>query len=218
MGGKRNERQAEKAEREASKKNEMDSKAAKAAEDDYWGDDGAGKGKGSKKKEDEEAKRAEKAAAKAAKKAIEEEEAAAVAKSKGQKAGVSKVTHHQLLTQKQIEARAQAQMMSEKEMETRREMREEDYGALVDAENVNRIAAEDGAATSVEGALAMLGVKDKEDRHPEKRMKAAWKEYEATNTPLLKQEKPGLKMSQYREMLWKMWQKAPENPINAAKQ
>eukprot|EP00955_Chlamydomonas_euryale_P084316 363950-Chlamydomonas_euryale.AAC.8 len=48
------------------------------------------------------------------------------------------------------------------------QMREEDYGALVDAENVNRIAAEDGAATSVEGALAMLGVKDKEDRHPEK--------------------------------------------------
>lgn len=50
-----------------------------------------------------------------------------------------------------------------------------------------------------------------------RRMKAAWKEYEEAMVPQVKQEKPGLKMSQYREMVWKLWQKAPENPMNAAK-
>ena len=46
-------------------------------------------------------------------------------------------------------------------------------------------------------------------------MRAAWQAYEAANLPLLRMEKPGLKQSQYRDMLWKSWQKAPENPVRA---
>jgi hypothetical protein len=32
--------------------------------------------------------------------------------------------------------------------------------------------------------------------------------------PQLKLDKPGLKQSQYKDMIWKAWQKAPENPLN----
>jgi len=34
-------------------------------------------------------------------------------------------------------------------------------------------------------------------------MRAAWQAYEAEHLPLLRMEKPGLKQSQYRDMLWK---------------
>lgn len=31
--------------------------------------------------------------------------------------------------------------------------------------------------------------------------------------PQLKLDKPGMKLSQYKDLMWKMWQKAPENPM-----
>lgn len=34
-------------------------------------------------------------------------------------------------------------------------------------------------------------------------MRAAWQAFEAAQLPLLRMEKPGLKQSQYRDMLWK---------------
>lgn len=34
-------------------------------------------------------------------------------------------------------------------------------------------------------------------------MRAAWQAWEAQQLPLLRMEKPGLKQSQYRDMLWK---------------
>ncbi|PNH11365.1 Coiled-coil domain-containing protein 124 [Tetrabaena socialis] len=47
-----------------------------------------------------------------------------------------------------------------------------------------------------------------------KEAEAAWKAYEERTLAVLKQEKPGLKMSQYKDMMWKTWQKSPDNPIN----
>eukprot|EP01116_Phalansterium_solitarium_P010663 TRINITY_DN2570_c0_g1_i1.p1 TRINITY_DN2570_c0_g1~~TRINITY_DN2570_c0_g1_i1.p1 ORF type:complete len:226 (+),score=75.45 TRINITY_DN2570_c0_g1_i1:82-759(+) len=52
------------------------------------------------------------------------------------------------------------------------------------------------------------------DKHPEKRLKAAFAAYEESNLPILRMENPGLKLSQLKEILWKQWQKAPENPLN----
>lgn len=69
-------------------------------------------------------------------------------------------------------------------------------------------------ARSVEEAVEKLSLDGDVDRHPEKRMKAAYLAYEANNLPILKQENPGLKLSQLKELLWKQWQKAPENPLN----
>ena len=52
------------------------------------------------------------------------------------------------------------------------------------------------------------------DIHPEKRVKAAFNAYFEANVADLKMAKPGLKMNQYRDLLWKQFQKSPENPMN----
>lgn len=54
------------------------------------------------------------------------------------------------------------------------------------------------------------------DRHPERRAKAAFAAYEEIQLPILKKENPGLRLSQLKEILYKLWQKAPENPFNQA--
>lgn len=55
---------------------------------------------------------------------------------------------------------------------------------------------------------------EEEDRHPERRMKAAFAAYEETNMPRLKQENPNMRLSQLKQQLKKEWNKAPENPLN----
>ncbi|KAI9179234.1 hypothetical protein H9P43_005897 [Blastocladiella emersonii ATCC 22665] len=57
---------------------------------------------------------------------------------------------------------------------------------------------------------------DKIDRHPERRAKAAWLAYKERETEVVKKENPGLRLSQIHDVLWKRWQKSPENPFNQA--
>lgn len=52
------------------------------------------------------------------------------------------------------------------------------------------------------------------DKHPEKRMKAAYNKYEEERLPQLKQENPNMRLSQLKHMLKKEWMKSPENPMN----
>lgn len=53
------------------------------------------------------------------------------------------------------------------------------------------------------------------DKHPEKRMKAAFKAFEAANLPRIKSENPSMRLSQWKQLLFKEWLKSPENPHNA---
>lgn len=46
-----------------------------------------------------------------------------------------------------------------------------------------------------------------------RRMKAAFAAYKERQLPIVKEEKPGLKQSQYQDMIFKSWQKSPENPL-----
>lgn len=46
-----------------------------------------------------------------------------------------------------------------------------------------------------------------------RRMKAAFAAYKERQLPLMKEEKPGLKQSQYQDMIFKAWQKSPKNPL-----
>ena len=103
-------------------------------------------------------------------------------------------------------------------------------------ENINRLTVEGEEARTVEEAINVLrfviaSVKRRDnaplsndtaetvaasiDRHPEKRLKAAYEAYEAKRLPLLKEEKPTLRMSQLKQIIKKDWMKAPENPLNA---
>ncbi|KAJ1912748.1 hypothetical protein H4219_005487 [Mycoemilia scoparia] len=52
------------------------------------------------------------------------------------------------------------------------------------------------------------------DRHPERRAKAAYRAYEDRMMMKLKEENPGLRLSQLKQLIFKEWQKAPENPFN----
>lgn len=53
-----------------------------------------------------------------------------------------------------------------------------------------------------------------EDKHPEKRVAAAWERYKESRLETLKSEHPGLKLSQYNERLWKEFSRSPDNPLN----
>ncbi|KAL6761888.1 hypothetical protein V8C86DRAFT_2529547 [Haematococcus lacustris] len=206
-------------EREAAKKTAAQEKAAKDAEDAYWKSAGEGdKGKAGAKREEEERKRLEAAAKRAELKRLAEAEEAALTatKAKATVAGVSKMTKHQLEKQRELDERLREEEAQERAMAAKRELDEATYTKAIVGENINRALEGVVAARSVEGALAALTVQEPDgDKHPEKRMKAAWKAYEERQLPILKQDKPGLKMSQYKDMLWKSWQKAPDNPLNA---
>lgn len=52
------------------------------------------------------------------------------------------------------------------------------------------------------------------DLHPEKRMRAAFEDFEKVRLPELKVENPSLRLSQLKQLLRKEWQKHPSNPIN----
>lgn len=81
-------------------------------------------------------------------------------------------------------------------------------------ENLNRQMADVHIATTVDEALQVLNANEtEEDRHPEKRMKAAYKAYEDAQLPIIKAENPTLKLSQLKQIIFKNWQKAPENPL-----
>jgi hypothetical protein len=78
------------------------------------------------------------------------------------------------------------------------------------------------SASNIDDALSLLESLTMEtatgalERHPERRMKAAFAAYEERETPILRAENPGLRHSQLRERLFKTWQRAPENPFNQA--
>ena len=83
--------------------------------------------------------------------------------------------------------------------------------------NCFRIAVEGEEARTVEEAISVLSVSNENsfilDKHPEKRMKAAYEDFEKARLPQLKTENPKMRLSQLRQMLWKEWQKSPENPL-----
>ncbi|CAN9500952.1 unnamed protein product [Ophioblennius macclurei] len=84
-------------------------------------------------------------------------------------------------------------------------------------ENVNRIIPDEGTveARTIEDAIAVLSTGPEDlDRHPERRMKAAFAAYEEVNMPRLKMENPNMRLSQLKQQLKKEWTKAPENPLN----
>lgn len=82
-------------------------------------------------------------------------------------------------------------------------------------ENLNRAMADVHIASTVDDAIKLLATAEtEEDRHPEKRMKAAYKAYEEAELPILKAENPSLKLSQLKQIIFKNWQKSPENPLN----
>lgn len=71
-------------------------------------------------------------------------------------------------------------------------------------------------ATGIEDAIEALTVTDgMVDTHPERRRKALYNAYFDAMLPRMKEDYPGLRLQQYKERIFEMWQSAPENPMNA---
>lgn len=78
------------------------------------------------------------------------------------------------------------------------------------------------SASGIDNALEALSLTSKDggvqakdiDRHPERRVKAAYAAFEERRIPEIKQEQPGLRLQQIKNLIHKEFQKSPENPMN----
>ena len=80
----------------------------------------------------------------------------------------------------------------------------------------NKLDEDDGveSATGLDEALGVLSVGS---RPEERNHKALYNAFYAAMLPQLKEELPGLKLSQYQERIFEAWKTSPENPRNAGR-
>ncbi|KAM4708889.1 coiled-coil domain-containing protein 124 [Discoglossus pictus] len=190
--------------RKAEAKAVADAKRQQELEDAYWQDDDKHMQRKGQRKEEKEKRRLEQLERKKENQRMLEEEDAKV------KARQSKIVPPAKVTRAQIEdsLRMEEQKDATEKPKTHLELPLE--------ENLNRRVLEEGEveARTVEDAIAALSVSQELDRHPERRMKAAFLAYEELNLPRLKQENPNMRLSQLKQLLKKEWMKSPENPMN----
>lgn len=78
----------------------------------------------------------------------------------------------------------------------------------------NKALDEDYAASGIDGALESLQISSGGGKLPAPSAKALFKAYEERKMTDVKADYPGLKLSQYKEKIFQMWKKSPENPAN----
>ncbi|XP_074561306.1 uncharacterized protein LOC141817565 [Curcuma longa] len=196
----------------------------KEKEEKYWRDAEGSKSRAAKKREDEAEKRAEAAARRAETRKIAEQEQRdleAAGRRPDPKAArvsipVPKVTEAQLQRRREEEQQRILQTADAAKKRQSRTADEQEYDRIVMVENTNR---DDSIieAHNVDEAIAKMVLSEPAlpaDRHPERRLKASFKAFEEEELPKLKEEKPGLTFNQYRDMIWKLWKKSPDNPLN----
>ncbi|KAI1302847.1 hypothetical protein EDD11_005471 [Mortierella claussenii] len=179
--------------------------------------------------------------AKSAKKAAESEAAEAADWSKGSK--LNKKEAEEQKRQEQLAKKREAQRALEEEEKSLKSkpakpIKGEEKKAVKKAQKVEAFSSEvkpveEFSASNIDDALDLLTLtgsstggsgqaptttgKGKDvDRHPERRFKAAFAAYLDRELPILKQEHPGLRQNQMHDMLYKQFQKSPENPFNQA--
>ncbi|XP_022902021.1 coiled-coil domain-containing protein 124-like [Onthophagus taurus] len=191
--------------RKAAVKDAEVSKKQKEIEEAYWKDDDKQLVKKQQRKEAEEKKKQAQLEKKAEAKALLEKEMESLKKAPSKPPPPVKITRAQI-----EQAKQPVKKEKEKEIET--------HLTIPLEENINRAMVEGEEARSVTEAISILSVnsaaQDKVDKHPEKRMKAAYTAYEERRLAELKAENPSLRLSQLKQMIFKEWQKSPENPLN----
>jgi hypothetical protein len=195
-----NSKAAEAKARKAARQNEILEKKQKEEEDKLWEDNDKLIGRKLERKEEKEKKLNEKLQRKQETQLLLETELSTLKSAKPVKD--IKVTKYQIDAQ---------QADSEKQTVKKKDSESEEIEA-----NPNRICQEHEVASGIDEALAVLGVDNDDkglDKHPEKRMKAAYLLFEEQNMPRLKEENPNLRLSQLKQLLKKEWMKSPENPL-----
>ena len=192
---------------------------AAAAEQAEWED---GAKKGNKKKE----AAAEKAEAKAARKAeadeqLKQEEAEMTTPREGKKKKDKGSSGK--LTRAEIAAKAMA-ALKEKEKEEKKakiEIAKSGGNEYIGVLHENDNKSEGIDASGIDAAVAALDVGSgsgggSSGSAKKVNKKAVFAAFEEQTIGRLKEENPGLKLSQYKEQAFKLWQKSPENPDNMA--
>ncbi|KAL5104440.1 hypothetical protein TcWFU_003533 [Taenia crassiceps] len=182
-------------------------KQAKAEEDAYWEDND--KHVNRKLQRKREAKRLEAIKKKQELRKLHDEEMSSLqgASSKIQTSNPNKLTQAQIAAARERLNAQLASLAPKKEGEN-----------LPLTENPNRIADDVIEARTVEDAIKALNVTSDSptEKHPERRLKAAYLAYEEKMLPQLRKEYPGMRHSQLTQMIFKSFQTAPENPKNQA--
>ena len=200
----------------------MEQAAAKAAKDKKAAEDAkfAGhenpKTKRDKKRDAEMEREDEQAARKAESRRLaklEEEEMATFGQKKA--SANKKLTKFEIEQNKAMDAKARlkAKFAAKKEAES--------YVDVDQIENTNRERAAldaTNAGGTIDKAVKELTGLDIAKKTQPVSMKAAYMAFEERELPGLKEDRPGLKKSQYDELLSKMWKKDPTNPVNIAKE
>ena len=232
------------AERKAVGQSAKDAKAAAAAEaqrQKEWSDGANLRGQA---KADSAAAKADEAAKKRAEKAAllaqEEEILAAAGKAKNKEPALSKKSKKKddlsLLegalvgaAEKKVKAQRQAERLKEqkqKEEEAKKKEDEKPLDPLLANTNAmiagteddlvgraaNQAAMSENHASGIDGALESLNLSTGPLSAPS--AKALYKAFEERMLPEVKADYPGLKLSQYKEKVFQMWKKSPENPAN----
>ncbi|XP_031837006.1 coiled-coil domain-containing protein 124 [Nomia melanderi] len=184
--------------RKAAAKEAESTRKALEAEDKAWQDDDKQLLKKKQKLEEQEKKRQQQLEKKAETKALLEKEMANI--KVGGKQPAAKIT------------RAEIVVATEKRNQVAMKKKEEEKPI---EENLNRLTIEGETAHGIDEALTILSTKEPEaDRHPEKRVKAAYASFEERMMPIVKEQNPTLRLSQLKQILKKEWMKSPENPLN----
>ncbi|CAA0816807.1 Unknown protein [Striga hermonthica] len=176
------------------------------------------KSRAQKRREEKEDSRAESAAKKAEARRLAEVEAAAEAYGRRKKKAVTRAEME--LRKEEEVAELRRRVEEKRRKEASRSADEREYRSMVCGPNTNR-AGLDVDARTVEEAIGQLTMEEDGrgrlpmDRHPERRIKALFKVFEDTHIKRLKEEKPGLTLSQYKDAILKLWKKSSDNPINA---
>ena len=217
MGGTAHIRREAKAAREAEQKEKEQKKAARDLETAKWEAHSNPKSKRDEKRQEQEHAEAEREKKRNEAKRLAFEEEAEMAKYGKPKGGATKkTTKFEIDEKKSAKERLRAKFTAQKEKEKTTYI---DVGAV----NVERNRAD--ATSGEKEELQQQGTIERAVRDltgidlNEKRttsIKVAYKQFEAIELPTLKEERPGLKKSQYDELLAKKWKKDPSNPINLA--
>nr|SVE93378.1 EOG090X0J63 [Moina brachiata] len=198
--------------RKTAAKDAEKTKKEQEAENEYWRDDDKTAQKKNQRKEEKEKKKTEQLAKKAALKTLEEQELESIKVEPKQQS--SKITRLQIQaeTEKREAAARAATSAAPKVVPAAKE--EEPI-----PENVNRLVVEGDEARTVDEAIKVLRLSDSPadvDRHPEKRIKAAYAAFEEKRLAQLRNQNPNMRLSQIKQMLHREWLKSPENPLNAS--
>lgn len=148
---------------------------------------------------------------------------AAAPKTKAQKAAEAKKAAEEKAAEARRKQEEENRIAREEKRKAEEDMRRKAAarGIVVDhsdsymVENTNRRESDFVEASGLEAAIDALSTGPAAvDNHPERRQKAMYNAYFDAMLPTMKEEYPGLKLSQYKERIFELWKKAPENPMN----